>query len=254
MSRPLSAAQRRAVTGSDPATGRLSARAEVCVALAAAGLAVPHGRGGHHSYYLTTEGLRLRAELEPVAGPIAGSAAGSAAGPAAGPPPEPVPPVARPHVPGGAFTADSGMGPGAAAPGGPRRAAEVAAAWEGLLQIRAVLLDGVTDVPAPWERERQVHAVALALEAAGCPPARRPDGDAAPGDATEDGPGGGYTVTGSAQDGMAEVSWRGAAGPAQAERALARCAGLLDERGWQCTRHRDRGGVPFLLASPRRGR
>ena len=68
MAKALTVAQRRAVTGSDPATGRLSARAEVCTALVAAGLAVPHSRGGHHSYYLNGEGLRLRAAWQRIRG------------------------------------------------------------------------------------------------------------------------------------------------------------------------------------------
>ncbi|MFJ1585174.1 hypothetical protein ACIOC1_17885 [Streptomyces sp. NPDC088197] len=221
MAKALTPAQRKAVAGSDPSTGRLSARADVCAALVAAGLAVPHGRSGHPAYYLSQEGLRQRAAL--AAAEAARQAAREAEAAA-----EP------PAVPVGTFTADDGTG--TVTPGrGPARAAEVAAAWEGLLGIRAVLLDGVTDVPAPWERERLVHAVSLALEAAGCPPA--PDG---------------YTVTPSAQDGAVEVSWRGAAAPDEAAGHLGRCAALLDARGWQSTRHRDRAARPFLLTSPRR--
>ncbi|WP_327292171.1 hypothetical protein [Streptomyces sp. NBC_01198] len=218
MSSALTAAQRRAVTGSDPATGRLAARTDVCAALVARGLAVPHGRAGHHGYYLSPQGLRLRADL------TAGR-------------PE-VPPTGRPAPAADAFTADDGTG--AVPPGGARRAAEVATAWEGLLRIRALLLDGATDVPAPWERDRAVHAVALALEAGGCPPA---------------GAGGtGYAVTAGGQDGLPEVAWRGTADQEGAARALARCADLLGRYGWQCTEHRARGGAPFLLASPRRTR
>jgi hypothetical protein len=253
MGKSLSPAQRKAVTGSDPATGRLSARAEVCAALATAGLAVRHGRSGHQGYYLSPEGLRQRAAL-------------AAADEAREHPPAPEVPVVRE----GTFTADDGMG--TAGPRGVRRAAEVAAAWEGLLSIRAVLLDGVTDVPAPWERERLVHAVALALEAAGCPPAPAddPGGPADPGgtgdpggmadpggpdtapDSPDSAPSGGYTVTSSPQVGAVEVSWRGAPAPDDATRALDECAALLDARGWQCTRHRDRGGRAYLLVSPRR--
>jgi hypothetical protein len=238
MAGALTAAQRKAVVGSDPATGRLSARADVCAALAAAGLAVPHGRSGHHSYYLSEEGLRQRAAL------AAAEAAREREREAGGSAPPPA-------APGGTFMADDGTG-AVAFDRGPARAAEVAAAWEGLLGIRAVLLDGVTDVPAPWERERLVHAVSLALEAAGCPPG----GHADPGARTEvtahPAGAGGYTVTASAQDGAAEVSWRGADSPDDAARQLARCATLLEDRGWQCTRHRDRAARPFLLVSPRR--
>jgi hypothetical protein len=218
MTTALTAAQRRAVTGSDPATGRLTARADVCAALVARGLAVPHGRSGHHSHYLSPQGLRLRADL-------------TAARPD-------VPAPGRPAPAADTFTADDGTG--TAPPGGARRAAEVATAWEGLLQMRALLLDGTTDAPAPWERDRAVHAVALALEAGGCPPATT--GSA------------GYAVTAGGQDGLPEVGWRGAPDEDTAVRALARCAALLGRHGWQCTEHRARSGAPFLLASPRRTR
>ncbi|SEO31478.1 hypothetical protein [Actinacidiphila rubida] len=212
MGKGLGAAGRRAVTGSDPATGRVRASAAVCASLVAAGLAVPHGRGGHHSHYLTTEGRRLRAELA-----------------ASGAPPDAAQPVPSPTT--GSFTADDGTG--RLPPVDPaRRAAEVASAWEGLLQIRSVLADGESALPAPWERERVVHAVALALEAAGCPPARA----GSPG----------YRVTASAHPDTAEIAWS-AASPAD---ALARCAELLAARGWQSTRHRTRAGDPFLLTSP----
>jgi hypothetical protein len=262
MAGALTAAQRKAVAGSDPATGRLSARADVCAALAAAGLAVPHGRSGHHSYYLSEEGLRQRAAL------AAAEAARAREREAA----DSAPP---PAAPGGTFMADDGTG-AVAFDRGPARAAEVAAAWEGLLGIRAVLLDGVTNVPAPWERERLVHAVSLALEAAGCPPGgpadtgARTDTEAGTASEARTNPeagtdtgartdvtarpvgAGGYTVTASVQDGAAEVSWRGADSPDDAARQLARCATLLESRGWQCTRHRDRAARPFLLVSPRR--
>jgi hypothetical protein len=223
MAKGLSAAQRRAITGSDPATGRLSARADVCAGLAGRGLAVPHGRAGHHTFYLSPEGLRLRAELT-----------------AAAPPPDEDEPVeaAGGRLPGGGFVADLGTADGPCPGGGVRRRAEVAVAWEGLLQIRALLLDGATDVPAPWERERRAHAVALALEAAGCPPGG-PDRA-------------GYTVAeAAAQAGVIEVGWRGPAAPAEQARALAECARLLESHGWQSTRHTDRSGRAFLLTSPR---
>lgn len=198
------------MVGADGGTGRLGVKGEVCAALVARGLAVRHGRAGHHSYYLTQEGLRVRAELGTVA---EGEPAESPAG----------------------FVADDGTGAGP--PGGARRAAEVDTAWEGLLRIRELLLGG-RDLPAPWERDRPVHAVALALEAAGCPPG---------GTGRE-----GYAVAPGRDRAAPEVTWRGGADPAAAARALARCAELLDARGWQCTRHRTREGAPFLLASPRR--
>ena len=214
MGKGLGAAGRRAVRGSDPATGRLQAPPAVCATLVAAGLAVPHGRGGHHSYYLTTDGRRLRDELEQTAGTAAEKPEPGAAAPAAG-----------------SFTADDGSG-ALPAPAPARRSAEVAAAWEGLLQIRSVLMDGATALPAPWERERLVHAVALALEAAGCPPAR-------PGSP-------GYRVAAAPHPGTAEITWS----PAASADALDRCAALLAERGWQSTRHRTRAGDPYLLTTP----
>jgi hypothetical protein len=229
MVKGLSAAQRRAVRGSDPSTGRVSARAQVCEALVAAGLAVRYGRGGHH--YLTPDGLRVRAEL--------GEADEA---PRGGPPDtQDAPDTQDTH---GGFVADDGTG--AAPAPGPGRSAEVAAAWAGLLQIRSVLQDGATDTPAPWERERCVHAVALALEAAGCPPSHPAPANAA---GTRDALG--YTVTPSPYPGTARVSWSPASG-ADAERALRRIAGLLAPHGWQATHHRTRAGEPYLLVSPRR--
>lgn len=262
MTRKLSPAQRRAVSESDPSTGRLSADPRVCTALVAAGLAVPHGRGGHHSHYLTAEGRRLREELAQDAASRAGRGgvrerAGAAArqvtaqgdvapddagGPGRAGAREPVragggrddAPSEEPAA-GGSFRADDGTGDRPAPPPAARarRGAEVAAAWEGLLQIRAVLADGATGVPAPWERDRPVHAVALALEAAGCPPAR-PDSP-------------GYRVTASAHPGLAEVTWTQRSSAAA---ALAKCAQLLAAYGWQPTTHRTRGGDPYLLTSP----
>ncbi|MBY8878785.1 hypothetical protein [Actinacidiphila acidipaludis] len=236
MGKGLGAAGRRAVCGSDPATGRVQAPPAVCAALVAAGLAVPHGRGGHHSYYLTTAGRRLREELE------------QSPGTSAQQPAEP----AAPAPASGSFTADDGSGMLPPADPG-RRAAEVAAAWEGLLQIRAVLLDGRTAVPAPWERERVVHAVALALEAAGCPPGR----PASAGSAGVPG----YRVAASPHPGAAEVAWSpgpspgpssgpspGAAG--RGAELLDRCAEVLAARGWQSTRHRTRAGEAYLLTTP----
>lgn len=218
VSKGLTAAQRRAVTGSDPSTGRVAAGAVVCTGLVAAGLAVRHGRAGQH--YLTPEGRRVRAELAERDARVAREAAGE---PAQGGHTEPE---------RGQFVADDGSGTvrtTAARPG------EVAAAWEGLLQIRAVLGDGAVEVPAGWERERPVHAVALALEAAGVPPhrAERPSG---------------YRVGPSDHPGLVEVTWSEAgSGPA----SLARVVALLGPLGWQATEHHARGGAPFLLVSPR---
>jgi hypothetical protein len=241
----LTAAQRRAVTGSEPSTGRLTARPEVCAGLVAAGLAVRHGRVGQH--YLTPEGRRVRAELAARTAPdeavgagrtggadrsvgpdgpggTAPSGAAAGSGPGIG--------AARPAPSAGQFVADDGSGTVAVTPG---RAAEVAAAWEGLLQIRSVLADGSVLAPAGWERERPVHAVALALEAAGVPPAH---GERSPG----------YRVGSSDHPGLIEVTW---SDPGSAPAALARIATVLAPLGWQATEHHARTGAAFLLVSPR---
>lgn len=215
MADALSAAQRRAILESDAGTGRLGARMPTCEALARLGLAVRYGRVG--GYYLTPEGLRVRGALARV-----------------GPEPEPKPQAGpetaatAPKAPTG-FAADYGTGP--PGPAAPRRAAEVATAWSGLLEIRRVLQDGDVTRPAPWERERPVHAVALTLEAAGHSPAS------------------GYAVSPAAQQkGLVEVGWRGG----DAVASLAACQRVLEEYGWQCTLHRDRHGRSFVLVSARR--
>jgi hypothetical protein len=217
----LTAAQRRAVLESDAGTGRVGAREQTCEALVRLGLAVRYGRVGYH--YLTPEGRRLREEL----------AAPSPTAPAQEPPQQ---------EPPAGFTADDGNRTRDGR--GPGRAPAVAAAWAGLTEIRRVLQDGDTSRPAPWERERFVHAVSLALEAAGLTPS------ALTGERGRAGPSGrapGYSVTAAAQPGLAEVAWHGAP-----DDGLAACQDALERSGWQCTRHTDRAGRRFLLASPRR--
>jgi hypothetical protein len=79
-----------------------------------------------------------------------------------------------------------------------------------------------------------VHAVALALEAAGHSPASGATG---------------YSVSPAAQQkGLVEVAWHGS----DAVASLTACQRLLEQYGWQCTLHRDRHGRSFVLASPRR--
>jgi hypothetical protein len=209
------------VARSEAVTGRVAARDEVCAALVRAGLAVRHGRAGHRAVYLTPEGLRLRSELLEAAGRERG-------GSGTGPQPEP---AARSGPSGGGFVADDGSG--AVVPG-PGRRRDVTAAWAGVVEIRRVLGDGRTELPAAWEAERPVHALALALEADGVPPAR--EGAS------------GYRVADSGRPGLTEVTW---SGPADGTVPLARIAELLPRLGWQATVHRTRDGVPFLLASPR---
>jgi hypothetical protein len=97
-------------------------------------------------------------------------------------------------------------------------------------------MNGETGRPAPWERERGVHSVALALEAAGCPPARP---DAA-----------GYTAVPGPEPGTVRLTWTGAG--ARQPDPLGRMAALLADRGWQSTSHRTREGAAYLLVSPRR--
>ncbi|KRV49762.1 hypothetical protein AQ490_18865 [Wenjunlia vitaminophila] len=205
----LSDAQRRAVLAADPDTGRLSAAAVTCAALRTRGLAYRHARSPAH--YLTEAGRALRSRLlAPVEEPGAGTPAVAA-------------------DPSG-FAAATGQEGGV--PTGPGRQREVAAAWAALLQIRG-LLQGGTDCPAEWERSRPVHAAALALEAAGLPPAPSARG-------------GGYRVAASPQPDAVRVSW---SGPGD---RLNDCAAALSARGWQPTRHTDRSGAAFLLVSPRR--
>ncbi|MFE0626139.1 hypothetical protein ACFW3D_04130 [Streptomyces sp. NPDC058864] len=227
----LTAVQRRALLESDANTGQLSAREPTCAALTRQGLAVRYGRTG--GYYLTQEGRRVRTELARAELPRAEAETQRDTTPG----PEPA------RAPGPGFTADDGHGTGTAAPG---RAGEVASAWSGLLEIRRVLQDGDTSRPAPWERERLVHAVALALEAAGLPPSAR---DAAGNPSVT-----GYAVAPAAQSGVVEVSWHSPAGsaPGTAEAGPARCQGVLETYGWQCTLHHDRRRRVFLLVSPRR--
>lgn len=318
----LTPAQRRAVTGAEPSTGRLTARSSTCAALAAKGLAVRHGRSGHFSHYLSPHGRSVRDRLASAPGPSAKAPGpGGHGSPSTGQDGSPAPGGAAPPD-DGRFRASTGEetagGPAAAAPapgtggapggrtgraehterteqsertggtgradhppqpergrgagqnhrpeqsGQPRRAdrdrpdaagagraAEVASAWSGLLEIRRFSNDGDTTVPAPWERTRMVHAVALALESAGAPPSAvdRPGGRAV----RE-----GYRVTESDQPGAVRVDWLvparpGSAGDPTAREPLERCSRTLGVRGWQPTRHTDRWGRWFLLVSARRG-
>lgn len=225
----LTAVQRRALLESDANTGQLGAREPTCAALARQGLAVRYGRTG--GWYLTQEGRRVRSELARVELPHPQNGA------TPGTEPEP-----RQEPAERGFAADDGHGTGAAAPG---RAAEVASAWSGLLEIRRVLQDGDTTRPAPWERERHVHAVALALEAAGRPPSARGSAGRPRSPATPSRP---PPRAGSPRS--PGTPRRGRPGTAEAE--LARCQGVLEAYGWQCTLHHDRRRRAFLLVSPRR--
>jgi hypothetical protein len=118
-------------------------------------------------------------------------------------------------------------------PSGPARTREVNSAWQGLLELRRMTNpDGAVDRPCGWERTHLVRAAALALEAAGHPPA---------------GPGAdGYRVRATPQPDAVAVH-----GPDDG--SLRACAATLEEAGWQVGEHTDpRSRTRYLLASPRR--
>jgi hypothetical protein len=189
----------------DPATGEVTAAAAVTQALVGEGLAVPFGRLGR--IYLTPAGKDARAALELPKTP--------APGPDVLQEVEPPSPEAFAARPGGERGADLDVD---------QRAAEVRAAWDGLLQMRR--LQGDASAPAPWERMRPQWAVALALEAAGVSPMTT-------------GHGGrpetmGYRV-GPADQGVVRVEWHGpsvANARSEAESRLADCAAALTKAGW----------------------
>jgi hypothetical protein len=241
----LTPAQRRAVMTSDPATGELTGSPATGAALRDRGLAVAYGRAGR--YYLTEAGRAVREELreEP--------REESRGGPDPGvPEPEPAPDRAgRTGAAGpagsGAFAAATGDGPPAVEDPG-RRAAAVARAWAGVLEIRRVT-DGSAGpgpgIPAPWERTRMVWAVSLALEAAGVPPSAVDEG----GRRTR----AGYRVLGSGEPGAVRVEWRGpaaSAGRERAERELRACAEHLAGCGWEALLYWGARRTPFLLVTP----
>ncbi|MEV1024735.1 hypothetical protein [Streptomyces sp. NPDC050264] len=207
MTRPPTAAQRRIIDAADPRTGRISGSAAQLTRLVVLKLAFRHPRPPH-DHFLTPAGHLLRE-----AGP------------------ESAPPEPPPAASDGVFTARLGGEPDTVA--SPVRAREVRTAWQGLMEIRRMTHpDGATDRPCAWERGRLPHAAALALEAAGCPPAS----GTAPG----------YRVTATPQPEAVAVRHPEPAG-------LAECAAALQRAGWQVSEHAAaRGGGRYLLASPRR--
>ncbi|MET9440443.1 hypothetical protein [Streptomyces sp. NPDC006610] len=210
MTRPPTAAQRRVIDAADPVTGRLKGTQAQLAALVRRGLAFRHPRPPH-DHFLTPAGHRLR-ETPPQAPP-----------PAAPPPPQ---------SSGGVFAARVG-GEDDPPPSGPARTREVNSAWQGLLELRRMTNpDGAVDRPCGWERTHLVRAAALALEAAGHPPA---------------GPGAdGYRVRATPQPDAVAVH-----GPDDG--SLRACAATLEEAGWQVGEHTDpRSRTRYLLASPRR--
>ncbi|WP_326594746.1 hypothetical protein [Streptomyces sp. NBC_01803] len=220
----LPAGQRRLILSSDPVTGRLDGPERDRGRLVARGLAVVHGQLG--GTYLTEAGRVARDRLAD-----AGRETGTAA-----PPGE-----------AGVFTAAPGDQPGWPWGDPGARAAVVARAWAGAVDIRRVFgtAGGGDDPgrPAPWERERMVWAVSLALEVAGLPPCAV--------DRTGRLMSEGYRVTESDEKDRVRVEWR-AVGAARAgvEDRLARCAAGLAERGWEALAYRASRGKRFLLVSP----
>ncbi|MDG9703541.1 hypothetical protein [Streptomyces sp. DH37] len=239
----LTPAQRRAVLASDPVTGELTGSPATGAALRARGLAVAYGRAGRH--YLTGAGLALREELRerpapdapaPPTGRTGPSGASGSSGPSG-----------SSGGPSGGFAAATGDGPEPEDDPG-LRAAAVARAWAGVLEIRRVTGGSAgpgSGVPAPWERTRMVWAVALALEAAGVPPSAVDAG----GRRTR----AGYRVLAADEPGAVRVEWRGpaaSAGRDRAERELRACAGHLAGRGWEALLYWGARRVPFLLVTP----
>ena len=215
---PLTTAQRRAVAEADPATGEIRAGAATAARLAALGLARRHGTRGAH--YLTPAGRALRDGLLRTTTD---------------------PDHTHQGTPSSGFTPATGDGP---PQDGGRRAQAAAQAWRSLLEIRR--LTGAT--PADWERARPVHAVALALEAAGRPPSAL-DGNGRPVRS-------GYRVTAPHADpGTVRVEWRTSAADDPDRResrdALDTCAQVLTAHGWDADRYTDTRRRPYLLVAPR---
>ncbi|TXS48486.1 hypothetical protein EAO75_16195 [Streptomyces sp. uw30] len=208
MTRAPTAAQRRVIDAADPDTGRLRGTEAQLAALVKRGLAFRHPRPPH-AHFLTPAGHRIR-ESEPA-----------------------VPEEAEATEARGVFAARIGGAEGAPA-SGPARLREVRGAWQGLLELRRMTNpDGAVDRPCGWERTHLVQAAALALEAAGHPPAG-PDSEE------------GYRVRATPQPEAVAVHEVDGA-------RLRACATTLEEAGWQVGEHTEsRTGVRYLLASPRR--
>ncbi|MGA5406518.1 hypothetical protein ACPCSC_04540 [Streptomyces lavendulocolor] len=148
------------------------------------------------------------------------------------------------------FEAATGDGPAPPATAGAaeRRAAEVRVAFEGLLQIRRLTGTAGGDpaaVPAVWERNRPVRAVALALEAAGVAPSAV--------DAEGRRVATGYRVAPGEGPGTVRVEWVGPPGGGaaqQEEDALGACARVLGPLGWEALLYRGPRKRRFLEVEP----
>ncbi|MEU7583742.1 hypothetical protein AB0B50_39895 [Streptomyces sp. NPDC041068] len=224
--KPPTAAQRRIIEAADPETGRLTGTETQLTGLVRARLAFRHPRPPH-AYFLTPAGHRVRDE-----GAVRDEGTVREDRAAPSPQPEPTPDAGRSDGAPGVFAARTGTEKSAASEG-PARAREVRSAWEGLVELRRMTnTDGARDRPCAWERTHLVQAAALALEAAGRPPAH-PDHP-------------GYEVTGTPQPEAVAVREPSPDG-------LRACAAALERAGWQVSEHGEpRGGARYLLASPRR--
>lgn len=213
----LTSAQRRAVAGADTETGEIRAATATLRALVALGLAAPYGRLGAH--YLTALGRAVRRGLDQ---PVVTS-------------------LAQDDRDARGFSPATGDCP---AETGDERVRTTVQAWRSLLDIRT-LTNGDGTAPAGWERARPVHAVALALEAAGAPPS-----------AVD--PAGRRTHSGfrvadaDGEPGTVRVEWRQAAGAGGGDprEGLRNCAALLAARGWDPERYADSRRRPYLLVTP----
>ncbi|MGW7486658.1 hypothetical protein [Streptomyces sp. NPDC054786] len=130
----------------------------------------------------------------------------------------------------------------------PTRDTAVQAAFNGLLQIRRMMNAGAVDplaVPAEWERNQVVRAVALALEAAGIAPSAV-DGD---GQRVATG----YRVCAADTHGVARVEWLGPAGSGAAyaeQEELRRCVVALRRLGWEALEYRGPRRRRYLEVEP----
>ncbi|MET9551919.1 hypothetical protein [Streptomyces sp. NPDC006645] len=128
------------------------------------------------------------------------------------------------------------------------RAAEVRVAFGGLTQIRRLTNTTAPDpaaVPALWERNQPVRAIALALEAAGLPPSAL-DGE---GRRTATG----FRVTAGERPETVRVEWLGPHGGGAAqdeERQLTACAAALAPLGWEALLYRGPRRRRFLEVEP----
>lgn len=148
------------------------------------------------------------------------------------------------------FEPATGDGPSAPGPDGQRDGA-VRTAFEGMLQIRRLTNAGEPDpgsVPAAWELNRMVRAVALALEAAGISPSAT--------DASGQRSATGYRVAGGGRAGCVRVEWVGPPGSGAAHDegdALAGCATVLRGLGWTALPYRGPRRRRFLEVEPPAG-